>query len=509
MTVKQSTAKKIGLFTSLSMLIGSVVGIGIFLKNGNIFKINEFNAIGILVSWILGAIIAFSTAYCFAEIGSSVRSHSGIAGWSEKLVGKKFGYFIKVVFPLFYLSIMEVILPIFLAESIFKVFSANDVHFAWVLLLGFVLMMFFIIFNYFSLKLSGIASAVTTVLKFIPIVAIVISGIVFACVNKTGGLFDHSVGDKIFDDISVGDPKFQLIIASLPSVLFAFDSFTNIGNLALDIKKPERNVSLTIIIGMFLCSVFYILVTLSQIFLMNGNGLSFFGNDFFGNQDVQEGLNITISVFIVFSIFGVVNSFSASIIRSYKSLIDEKIIFNYEFFQSMSNKIPFEDKQGQRPGMILLIVVSCFWWALIGIPSAVLNTDAFADGASNFPTLFFFSIYGILVTSALVNRFTKKTEVTKTKLFFIAAPISIIGISLIFCYLFFYQYLVLPFLLISNVSGQVNPFSWGLFYDGGFTTEPWMASLCFFLAIVFFTIIPFINLWLTKVVNNKKQKKDQ
>lgn len=48
--VNTKTAKKIGLFAAISMLIGSIVGVGIFFKNGNIFATNDYNAIGILVA---------------------------------------------------------------------------------------------------------------------------------------------------------------------------------------------------------------------------------------------------------------------------------------------------------------------------------------------------------------------------------------------------------------------------------------------------------------------------
>jgi hypothetical protein len=49
-TVSIETTKKIGFMTGLSMLIGSVIGIGIFLKNAGIFSTNQFNPTGIILT---------------------------------------------------------------------------------------------------------------------------------------------------------------------------------------------------------------------------------------------------------------------------------------------------------------------------------------------------------------------------------------------------------------------------------------------------------------------------
>jgi hypothetical protein len=48
--VSKSTAGKIGLFGAMSVIIGGVIGIGIFFKNNGVFNNNNGNAIGVLVS---------------------------------------------------------------------------------------------------------------------------------------------------------------------------------------------------------------------------------------------------------------------------------------------------------------------------------------------------------------------------------------------------------------------------------------------------------------------------
>ena len=50
-TMKTETAGKIGLFGAIGVIIGGVFGVGIFLKNNGIFKNNNGNPWGVLLSW--------------------------------------------------------------------------------------------------------------------------------------------------------------------------------------------------------------------------------------------------------------------------------------------------------------------------------------------------------------------------------------------------------------------------------------------------------------------------
>jgi len=80
--MKTETAGKIGLFGAISIIIGTVFGVGIFLKNGGVFKNNHGNPLGVLLSWGIAFIIAFATAFSYGEI-TRVRTkaaNSGLAG---------------------------------------------------------------------------------------------------------------------------------------------------------------------------------------------------------------------------------------------------------------------------------------------------------------------------------------------------------------------------------------------------------------------------------------------
>ncbi|MGL5640176.1 MAG: APC family permease [Mycoplasmoidaceae bacterium] len=503
MKISENTTQKIGFFTALSMLMGSVIGIGIFLKNGGIFATNDYNGIGIIISWILGGIIAFTAAISFAEVGTSIKSRSGLAGWVQQFWGRKIGYFVKTIQPLFYMGLMVPILSFFSAESITMMFIPTNsdivIHYGIIALITLILIIFFLSVNFISLKIAGKFSFITTILKFLPLIVIIIWGVVFAIQNKTTGLFDNNIVVPTDPPIKpAANPSFSAILASLPSVLFAFDSFANVGNLALDIKKPDKNVPLVISVGMISCAIFYVLVTIAQIFFAEGNSLEIFGNIVQLSPELDTFFSIALSVFITISILGVLNSFSSSCIRSFNSLIDEKILFCHSQVSSISNRFFPNFSSEIKPGFILCMIVSLFWFLVLAIPSIAKGpngTDIYIDGVSNYPTLFFFAIYGFVILGGFINRFTKKIEVQKQKPFLIAAPIAIIGSFTIFGYQLFYETI---YKSIENPQGSLT---WGLFFTNGITAYRWegMIFFCVFLSI--FILIPIINFFLFSLIN--------
>jgi hypothetical protein len=48
--MKAETAGKIGLFSAIMIILGAMIGIGIFLKNGGVFRNNNGNPYGVLSS---------------------------------------------------------------------------------------------------------------------------------------------------------------------------------------------------------------------------------------------------------------------------------------------------------------------------------------------------------------------------------------------------------------------------------------------------------------------------
>lgn len=483
--MERSKSRKIGLFASISMLIGTIVGIGIFFKNGNVFETNDYNGIGILISWILAAIICLCTALSFAEVGSSVSNNSGLAGWCKTYGGKKFGNTIKLLQPFAYFSVLITSISIFSSEAIFNIFNVTDkIDLIWIMVLGLCLFLFFVILNFLSLTWSSRLQHILTLLKFVPLTGMIFAGIIYGSLHPDLILFNKdSVGEGV-DSTPIGNISAIGILTSLPAILFAFDSFTNAGNLSKEMKNPKRNVPLTISISMITVSILYLLITISQIMVSEGVIYGAFDTIAGENNSLKAGLKIFISIFIFIAIIGVLNAFAAFALRACQSLIDSNLIIGTEKIKQISRK----SRSDVFGGLILLIVFVTVVWILLAIPSCILQTDAFIDGVSNFPTISFFAVYGTVILLCLVNRKTEKVKVQKMKGFCFFAPLAVFGCYLAFGFQVFYTFTT-AVIIDSN-----STLSWGLFHPGEMEsgTEAWKTALTFlsyFLLIFIFIII--------------------
>lgn len=503
MKVSVKTTRKIGLWTSISILIGSIIGIGIFFKNASIFNANNGYGINVLISWILAAVISTSTAFCFAEASSSDRA-GGIGGWVEKLVGKKAGYFVKFNFNFFYFGLLITAVCIFVAEAIFNVFGITlttpNFHFGYVMLLALVIIVGLLLLNFYATKVSQISQILLSSLKFVPIVLIILLGFVFYK-NGTNMFVTDNV---IKNNGGASNIGIVGILASLPAILFAFDSFTCIGSVGLEVKS-KKTIPLSIVIAMVLVSIVYILITIVQILVGQGTIEGTFQEILKDNESAQIIFTYIVNVFMLVSILGVANSLILAGLRSFDNIAQQKIVVGYSWLANVS-----KGKQWLS-GLILMSITLGSWFVLMAILSIGFNHDAFIDGLSNYATLFFFFIYGMVVLFTLINRFTNKVEVDKINIYLLVpvAIISLIGITLVFGYQFFYENIARVFIEHNTNS------SWGVLYGPSDNKiKLWQVSIVFFSMLLLFMLLPIINYLIVRkkdgnglVVKNQEESK--
>ncbi|WP_033159918.1 APC family permease [Mycoplasmoides alvi] len=509
--MKQENARKIGFFSSLAMALGTIIGIGIFLKNTSVLNAqidantNTFSFWSMIVSWGLSAIIIFAAALSFAEISTSRKSSAGLAGWAEQLSNKKYGRFVRVQHPMYYYAIFVGVLPFLAVEGLYKAIdlsingtSSNGVHFGYIFLGGFIILGSLILINFFSTKGSTWLQNSSMILKIIPIGLVLIVGLANLnesnILNKTSNdLLTSPIKDLYGPDLT----KFHIpttqtfnvegMFIALPSILFAFDSFTNIGNMSTNLKNPEKTVPLIMVISVLTAAVIYILIALGAAFTGFGDASSILKTivpDVAVNADqIRISLDIIINIFITISAIGVVNGMSFSIIRGAQSIIDSGQIMGWR-------KLSYMNQTKNNLGTLLLILLSAGSIHLIvGIVATIINNDAIVDSITNLPTLFFMAIYASIILLGMIDRYTKK-QCKKVFGFEVVAPIAILGIAVIFSYFFFYQY-------IYAIAANANlPSSSGLFFNKNNGSLQWMNyddAIIFWVFLVWFIGFPFLN----------------
>ena len=501
-----SVAKKFGLFTSLTMLIGSVVGIGVFFKSHGILRSNDWNGTGTLIAWIIGGLISLAAAISFSEISSmKTKNVHGLPGWSERVGGKKYGFFTRFNYSFFYFGIMNVVLAYFGSEMIFSIVAAFTNHsvgdypvYAHIIL-GLTLSTLMFAMNYFSTRASGIFQNITTVLKWVPLIIVAFAGIILLNTN-THPITDGAAhfGQSAFKN---GQPfKFTKMLSALPAVLFAFDAFLNVGSLRSKMKNPSK-LPFVVFVGMLSVLILYILIALAAI--LHGSGLvsgapmgaspeagyGIFDQIF--NKETATAMGKFTTVMIAISTFGVMNGMSAASVSVVEQSIETNTIFGMKFFRR---------KVGDLWTLFIYQGITMLFWTLvIGLPAAIMNSDVMIDGASNMPTLFFFAIYGATILLYTINRGKMETKKMNKFIYYTFAILAILGITIGVGYQLFYGFLIEA---IMHHDVQTH---WGLYapnsYDGKFST---FDAMPFYLVMItLFFAIPVVSLTLSKLIEKR------
>ena len=94
--------KRYGLVTAICMVVGIVIGSGVFFKAEKILTATGGDLPTAILAWIIGALIMLVCAYTFSLMASKYEKVNGIVDYAETVVGKGYayymGWFISVIY---------------------------------------------------------------------------------------------------------------------------------------------------------------------------------------------------------------------------------------------------------------------------------------------------------------------------------------------------------------------------------------------------------------------------
>ena len=285
MTVLQ---RKIGLWTAVSIVAGSVIGSSIFMKPA--LMASQLGSPGLLLLvWVVAGIFSLFGAMIMAEVATLLPETGGqfiflkvmynefmayLLGWAAFIVintagvaaiafifSKYFEYFIAL--PRFSTEIEQsFILHI---PFIGKIFPLQDFG---VKALTIVLIIFLTYINYRSVTSSNRVQVIFTAAKVAALIFLVVA-IFFSGKGDTANFFQDS------DTFSLtGFPLAVAFIATTSGAFAAYDGWGNLASVAGEIINPGKNIARSFIIGMFLCMGVYLLVNIAYLFVMNVDAMA-------------------------------------------------------------------------------------------------------------------------------------------------------------------------------------------------------------------------------------------
>lgn len=244
--------RDLGLWGAISIVVGTVIGSGIFLvPRAMVLRVGSPSMVFFV--WVFGGVLSLCGALSYAELAAAMPEAGGeyvylreaygplfgfLYGWTQMWVAKSgsiatlatgFFYYLSNFFPRLDTVFYSVPLPI----------GANgaplDLRYGQ--LLAMALILFLAGVNYFGVKLGGKIQIIVTLVKVLLIAFVIVAGLGF-------GHAHAPVPQPVPHPLT-----FAGFFAALVAALWAYDGWNNVSMVASEVRQPQRSLPLALICG--------------------------------------------------------------------------------------------------------------------------------------------------------------------------------------------------------------------------------------------------------------------
>eukprot|EP01134_Creolimax_fragrantissima_P002134 CFRG2134T1 len=312
-SIHDTVPRTIDLFGGVSLVVGLMIGSGIFASPGSILI--EVKSIAVsLVVWVLGGLLAMAGALCYVELGTSISKGGGEFAYLGAAFGPMTSFLFTWTAALIARPASNSIIAIVCAEYIGKVVyvsdkqdedSETDPPVLLVKVIAFALIAAVCLLQCVDSKLAMTVQKSTTVAKLAAIMLISVSGLWVLLTNSERRGIVFSKADWADADLSSAALS-KAVVASL----WAYDGWNNLNYALEEFQNPARNLPLAIIIAIPLVTLCYLCVNVAYYAVLNVSDIM--GSETvgvaFGTNLVNSSWGGTlVCLFVAVSAFGALN----------------------------------------------------------------------------------------------------------------------------------------------------------------------------------------------------------
>lgn len=253
--------KQYGIWTGIAMVVGIVIGSGVFLKAGGVLKLAGGNLKLSILAWFIGGLIMITSSFCFAVFATKVTKYNGVIDYVEVASNEKIGYSLAWMITSFYYPIVASIVALFAGSYFFKMIGLNIGLTDWQnFLFAFGIITLVVIMNYLSPIIASRFQISATVVKLIPILLIAIGGLFASLiVGNDYGIINAFKNNAEGYELNFGE--------AVKKTAFAYEGWVCATAINAELKDSKKNLPKALVGGTIAILVFYIVyyVSLSAI----------------------------------------------------------------------------------------------------------------------------------------------------------------------------------------------------------------------------------------------------
>jgi len=392
---KDGLRRELGVWSAASIVVGTVIGSGIFLVPKTMV-LNVGTPAMVLFVWVFGGVLSLCGALTYAELASAMPEAGGeyvflreaygplmayLYGWMQLWVGKAgsiatlaTGFFLYLANFNPALEKVWAVIPLPLGEH----GRPLEIHYGQFMAMGVIVVLSAI--NYLGAKLGAGVQIGVTVVKVTLIVAIIIAGLM-------GGQGTAAN----FHTMTPAAGGIAGFFAALVAALWAYDGWNNVSMVSSEITNPQRNIPRALVLGTFAVVTIYVLINCAYFFVLPASTVA--TTDRVASEMIRHILGNwgagAVSIAAMISIFAALNG---SILSG--SRVPYAMAIDGQFFRSIGRVHP----RWRTPGASII---------LLGGWSAILVLSGKYDQLFTYVIFASAIFYALAASSVIVLRFKR------------------------------------------------------------------------------------------------------
>ncbi|MDD3571123.1 MAG: APC family permease, partial [Lachnospiraceae bacterium] len=241
--------KKYGLVTAIAMVVGIVIGSGVFFKAEKVLLATGGNLPLGIVAWIIGAFIMICSAYTFAVMATKYVHVNGLVDYAENIMGERYAYLLGWFMSAIYYPTLTGVLAWVSARYVSVLFGFSITGGECMVIACFFLVASYAV-NALSPVLAGKFQVSTTVIKLIPLFAMAIIGTIKGLIT---GMTNYNFSNVVVQGESSGS-----LFVAVVATAFAYEGWIIATSINAELKDAKKNLPRALMVGTFIIALVYI-----------------------------------------------------------------------------------------------------------------------------------------------------------------------------------------------------------------------------------------------------------
>lgn len=336
--------QKLGLFDSVLLVSGSMIGSGIFLVTSEMTR-DLGNPFYVMIAWLLGGIITLLAALNFGELAAMMPTAGGQYNFISRIYGKTMGFVYGwSVFTVIQSGVIAAVAMAFAKHVAVFYPGLADNHGIEILAIGSIITLSYI--NSRGVSESKWIQRIFTLAKLLALGLLIVGGI-FVLMNffpsLTSNLHNSQTGSEQFEWMKMGGyTLFLAFTGAMVGSLFSSDAWQGITFMSNEVENPVKTIPRALFFGTLIVTIVYILANLAYFVILPIDAIANADSDRVGVAAADKLLQgwvgtsesgmlalLLMAGLVVISTFGCNNGLILAGSRLYKAMADEGLFFKH------------------------------------------------------------------------------------------------------------------------------------------------------------------------------------